>query len=318
MNNHHQILQQLKLKNEELNLSLFLFFFLYLKFYFIFYFHRSRKQALEKQIRILSERANFIPQNSTYPIVSSSSDLSIESLLKNLRTTSNPASIPSTSSSIYAGKQREDDHEQFVQAVQAIVTSDESQLQSSSSGIAIEDDEKSHETISDDINKDKFLFDKYESHSSDDRDHSLEDLISRLIATQQQSNNNNKLYQSKFISIEIHKKINIEYNLDELLPSNTQIGNPSLIIDDLVDDVLSSISSLSMNTPVEQRSASPEINQLLLLNRNIDNSQEFNRNKNDDNRFYEEKRLIEQELELIRRERENLLNEHEKYRQQTT
>jgi len=91
-----------------------------------------------------------------------------------------------------------------------------------------------------------------------------------------------------------------------------------LIIDDLVDDVLSSISSLSMNTPVDQRSASPEINQLLLLNRNIDTSQEFNRNKNDDNRFYEEKRLIEQELELIRRERENLLNEHEKYRQQTT
>ena len=39
---------------------------------------------------------------------------------------------------------------------------------------------------------------------------------------------------------------------------------------------------------------------------------EFHRNKN---RFYEEKRLIEQELELIRRE--HLLNEHEKYRQQT-
>ena len=38
----------------------------------------------------------------------------------------------------------------------------------------------------------------------------------------------------------------------------------------------------------------------------------------DRGRFYEEKRLIEQELELIRRERENLLNENEKYRQQTT
>jgi hypothetical protein len=91
-----------------------------------------------------------------------------------------------------------------------------------------------------------------------------------------------------------------------------------LIIDDLVDDVLSSISSLSMNTPVDQRSVSPDIGQLLLLNRNIDTSQEFNRNQNDENRFYEEKCLIEQELELIRRERENLLNEHEKYRQQTT
>ncbi|CAF4290494.1 unnamed protein product, partial [Rotaria sordida] len=108
-------------------------------------------------------------------------------------TTSNTASIPSTTSSIYAGKQHEDDHEQFVQAVQAIVTSDESQLQSSSSGIAIEDDERSHGTMSDDTNKGKFLFDKYESHSSEDRDHSLEDLISRLVATQQQSNH--KQYQ---------------------------------------------------------------------------------------------------------------------------
>jgi hypothetical protein len=50
------------------------------------------------------------------------------------------------------------------------------------------------------MNKEKFLFDKYESHSSDDRDHSLEDLIARLIATQQQQQpNNNKLYQSKSI-----------------------------------------------------------------------------------------------------------------------
>ena len=102
------------------------------------------------------------------------------------------------------------------------------------------------------------------------------------------------------------------------MPSNTQILNPSLIIDDLVDDVLSSVSSLSVNTPVDQRSASPEIAQLLLLNRNIDTSQELNRNKNEENRFFEEKRLIEQELELIRRERESLLHEHEKYRQQTT
>jgi len=90
-----------------------------------------------------------------------------------------------------------------------------------------------------------------------------------------------------------------------------------LIIDDLVDDAVSSISSLSINTSVDQRSASPEIAQLLLLNRNTDSSQEFNRNKNDENRFYEEKHLIEKELELIRRERENLLHENEKYRQQT-
>ncbi len=98
---------------------------------------------------------------------------------------------------MYAGKQQEDDHEQFAQAVQAIITSDESQSQSSSSGIAIEDDERSHGTISDRTNKENFLFDKYESHSSEDRDHSLEDLISRLIATQQQPNN--KQYQSKYI-----------------------------------------------------------------------------------------------------------------------
>jgi hypothetical protein len=56
--------------------------------------------------------------------------------------------------------------------------------------------------MSDDTNKEKFLYDKYESHSSEDRDHSLEDLISRLIATQQQSNNGQakllRQYQSKF------------------------------------------------------------------------------------------------------------------------
>ncbi len=100
------------------------------------------------------------------------------------------------------------------------------------------------------------------------------------------------------------------------MPTNTQQVNPSLIIDDLVDDVLSSISSLSMNSPIDQRSVSPAIAQLVLLNRNTDTSQEFNLHQNDENRFYEEKRLIEQELELIRRERESLLHEHEKYRQQ--
>ncbi|CAF2111069.1 unnamed protein product [Rotaria magnacalcarata] len=261
----------------------------------------SRKKALEEQIRILSERASLLPQKSTYPMVSSSSDLSIESLLKNLRTTSNTASIPSTTSSIYAGKQHKDDHDQFIQAVQAIVTSDESQLQSSSSGIAIEDDERSHGTMSDDTHKGKFLFDKYESHSSEDRDHSLEDLISRLVATQQQSNH--KQYQNA--------------PLGDTKLSNNQSTSPSLIIDDLVDDALSSISSLSGRTPVDPRSASPEIAQLLLLNRNTDSSQEFTANTNDEHHFYEEKRLIEQELELIRRERESLLHEHEKYRQQT-
>ncbi len=90
-----------------------------------------------------------------------------------------------------------------------------------------------------------------------------------------------------------------------------------MIIDDLVDDVLSSISSLSMNSSGEQRSMSPAIAQLVLLNRNTDSLQEFNVHQNEENRFYEEKRLIEQELELIRRERESLLNEHEKYRQQS-
>lgn len=149
---------------------------------------RARKQALEEQILLLSARANLIPQKTTCTVASSSSDISIESLLKNLRTTNNTASVPSASSSIYAGKHHENDHEQFAQAVQAIVTSDESQLQSSSSGIAIEDDDRSHGTASDDTNKGRFLFDKYESHSADDRDQSLEDLITRLVTIQQQSN----------------------------------------------------------------------------------------------------------------------------------
>ena len=221
---------------------------------------------------------------------SSSSDLSIESLLKNLRTTSNPASIPSTSSSIYANKQNDDEHELFAQAVQAIITSDESQLQTSTSSavMLIDDHDKTNETSSDDFNKNKVLLDKYDGHSSEDRDRSLEDLISRLIANQQTN-------QCK----------------SEMITTENQQHDGSLIIDDLVDDVLSSISSVSLHTIDDQRSASPEIAQLLLLNRNIDQS-------NEQKNFLEEKRLIEQELELIRRERENLLEEHEKYRQQIT
>ena len=229
-------------------------------------------------------------------MISSSSYLSIESLLKNLRPTSNTASIPSASSSIYAGKQREDDHEQFAQAVQAIVTSDESQSQASpssasSSRIHIEDDQRSHGNTSDDINHEKTFFDKYESHSSEDRDQSLENLISRLLAAQQQSSNRH--FQS------------LDNILPEVVSSHAQQENPPLIIDDLVDDVLSSISSLSVHTPVDPRSASPEIAQLLSLHRTVDNSQELNHHENDQNRFFEEKRLIEEELEMIRREREN-------------
>lgn len=68
-----------------------------------------------------------------------------------------------------------------------------------------------------------------------------------------------------------------------------------------------------MNTPADQRSISPLTPDNNLSQKNI-LFQEFNNEK--ENKFYEEKRLIEQELELIRRERENLLNQHEKYRQQ--
>ena len=188
-------------------------------------------------------------------MISSSSYLSIESLLKNLRPTSNTASIPSASSSIYAGKQREDDHEQFAQAVQAIVTSDESQSQASpsSSRIHIEDDQRSHGNTSDDINHEKIFFDKYESHSSEDRDQSLENLISRLLAAQQQSSN--RQFQS------------LDNILPEVVSSHAQQENPPLIIDDLVADVLSSISSLSVHTPVDPRSASPEI-ALLIIHKN--------------------------------------------------
>ena len=157
---------------------------------------RSRKQALEEQIRLLSEKANMIPSINTHLAASSSSDISIEVLLRNLRMNSNTASLPSTSSSILAGKHYDEDQEQFIRAVQAIVTSDESQFQSNSSAssttaeIQAEEDEKSHRSTSDRSNHGKVFFDKYESHSSEDRDHSLEDLISRLVATQQQSSSN--------------------------------------------------------------------------------------------------------------------------------
>ncbi|CAF1578036.1 unnamed protein product, partial [Adineta ricciae] len=263
-----------------------------------------RKRALEEQIRLLSARANLLPQTTSVAIVSPTSDVSIESLLKNLRMTNNTTSFPSSAaSSVYTGKRQRDDHEQFVQAVQAIVSSDECQSQTSSSGIAIEDDDKSHETMSNGSSRERVHFDKYESHSSEDRDHSLEDLISRLVATQQQQ-------QQQQSNNQFHELIM------ETRPSRIEVTNRSLIIDDLVDDVLSSMSSLSGNTPVDPRSASPEMAQLLSLNRNVESAQEFHVTRSDENRFYEEKRLIEQELELIRRERENLIHEHEKYRQQ--
>lgn len=128
----------------------------------------------------------------------------------------------------------------------------------------------------DDLNHDKNFFDRYESHSSEDRDQSLENLIARLLAAQQQSNNKSLQNHSSSTSI---------------LPEQV---NPSLIIDDLVDDGLSSISSLSANTPADPQSASPEIAQLLSLHHTVDSSQELNR-----------------------RERESFLSVHERYRQQT-
>jgi hypothetical protein len=150
---------------------------------------RSRKQALEQQIRILSERANVVPGTVSSAMICSSSDFSLDSLLRNLRTHSNTGSVPSTSPSILTSKQHEDDHERFAQAVQAIVTTDESQSQSSTSstsGIAMRDDDRSRRSSYDDSNAGRVLFDKYESHSSEDRDPSLEDLICRLVAAQQQ------------------------------------------------------------------------------------------------------------------------------------
>lgn len=134
-----------------------------------------------------------MPPVSIGPVPSSSSDLSLESLLRNLKSNSNTTSLPSTSSSIAAGRHQEDEHELFVQAVQAIVTSDESQFHSNSSAssitgeMRIDDDDGSQPSTSGRSQLNKYVFDRYESHSSEDRDHSLEDLISRLIATQQQS-----------------------------------------------------------------------------------------------------------------------------------
>ena len=245
-------------------------------------------------IRQLPEQANVLPQNSTRVMISSSSDLSIESLRKNLRPTSNTASIPSasSSSSIDAGKQREDDHAQFTQAVQAIVTSDEAQSTASSSRIHIEDDQRSHGNTSNDINREKtFLINmkvihrktvinpwKFSSHGS-------------LLL-------NNRQFQSNLFPYIIFTDVSFDLDdiLPEVVPSYTQQANPPLIIDDIVDDVPSSISSLSVHTPV-------------------DNSQELNRHENDQNRFLEEKRLIEGKLQMIRRERESFLHEHEKCRQ---
>lgn len=105
----------------------------------------------------------------------------------------------------------------------------------------------------------------------------------------------------------------------DLLQSETTAHNSHqmqapLIIDDLVDDVVSSVSSLSVRTPVDQRSISPPEHVHLLPTNDFD---EFVFETQDETPFHEEKRLIEQELEFIRRERENLLQEHEKYRQQT-
>ena len=111
--------------------------------------------------------------------------------------------------------------------------------------------------------------------------------------------------------------VNLDLVGSDGLSSRIESIPPPLLIDDLVDDVVSSISSLSNNnTPVEQRSRSPEPAHSIMNNRQLGCSGEFILTSQDQNPFYEEKRLIEEELEFIRRERENLLQEHEKYRQQ--
>ena len=89
------------------------------------------------------------------------------------------------------------------------------------------------------------------------------------------------------------------------------------MIDDLVDDVLSSISSVSLNTPGDLHSISPESTHLPSTYRHDENAQVLRSKKAAENHFHEEKRLIERELESIRREREALLNDHENHRQQS-
>ena len=89
------------------------------------------------------------------------------------------------------------------------------------------------------------------------------------------------------------------------------------MIDDLVDDVLSSISSLSLNTAGDLHSISPESTHLPSAYRLDDNAQALRSKTTAENHFYEEKRLIERELESIRREREALLNDHENHRPQS-
>ena len=101
---------------------------------------------------------------------SSLSDLFIESFLRNLRPTSQTTSIPSSSPSLIAAVDHRDGHDQqeeaFLQAVQAIVTPQESQLpssSSSSSGIVVGDDvDRSGSDV--DQRGAKFQSQRYESH----------------------------------------------------------------------------------------------------------------------------------------------------------
>ncbi|CAF1025054.1 unnamed protein product, partial [Didymodactylos carnosus] len=151
-----------------------------------------RKQSLEEQIRLLSERERAIDILSSMkqeqPLVPASSssamstssvsnhDCSIESLLLNYKNNFNHQATATTtttsSSQNLVNHQPLDlkDDWNFVQAVSAIVsTSEDEEGESSSSATP---------TIS------RLRLDRYDSHSSEDRDHSLEELISRLKATQ--------------------------------------------------------------------------------------------------------------------------------------
>ena len=102
---------------------------------------------------------------------SSLSDLFIESFLRNLRPTSQTTSIPSSSPSLIAAVDHRDGHDQqeeaFLQAVQAIVTPQESQLpssfSSSSSGIVVGDDVDRSGSDADQRGA-KFQSQRYESH----------------------------------------------------------------------------------------------------------------------------------------------------------
>jgi hypothetical protein len=106
------------------------------------------------------------------------------------------------------------------------------------------------------------------------------------------------------------------------LPSNDRLETSPVIIDDLVDDALSSASSSCSRATHEHGSMSSDDVRCRVFDQRggggsgDDDDTMCRERVNNDNALHEQKRLIEQELAMIRREREHLLLEHGRYRQE--